>query len=244
MSLNSARAIVLAAIFGSAGVLASVGAAIHALGVGLRDPVGWLQTAPPEDALAMAGSVGAGLLSLYLITTTLGYAAARLTESDPWRRFLGRLMLRPVRRAVDLIAAVAVSMATLGPFGELAWAVASRPPQMVVQSRPESAVVPPGQGGVGFTVRTGDDSGPAPAPQAPPALLAEVRYEIVGGDNLWQIACRRIRSADDTAGVAMVTEYWLQLIERNGPTLRSGDPDLIYPGEIIVLPAVTGDIAP
>lgn len=248
MSLNTARAIVFVAIFGSAGLLVPLGAAIHALGIDLRDPAGWLREAPPEDALAVIASAGAALLCLYLIATTLGYAAARLAESEGWRRFLGRLMLRPVTRAVDLIAAIAVTMATLGPFGELAWAVASRPPLPIAQSRPASdtVVIPPGHGGVGFTFhpRPQGDAAPSPSePQPPRPLLDERDYLVVAGDNLWKIACRRIRSAHDTAGLATVTEYWLRLIDRNTATLRSGDPDLIHPGETIVLPAVTGDSA-
>jgi hypothetical protein len=33
-----------------------------------------------------------------------------------------------------------------------------------------------------------------------------------------------------------VATYWLQVIEANQGRLVSGDPDLIYPGETIVMP--------
>jgi nucleoid-associated protein YgaU len=33
-----------------------------------------------------------------------------------------------------------------------------------------------------------------------------------------------------------VAEYWHRVIEANRDRLRSGDPDLIYPGEEIILP--------
>jgi hypothetical protein len=35
-----------------------------------------------------------------------------------------------------------------------------------------------------------------------------------------------------------VTRYWLRVVEANRPNLRSGDPDLIYPGEIVILPPI------
>lgn len=245
MSLTSARAIVCAAIFGSAAALAALAATMPMSGVDVHDPVGWLQAAPAEDALAVAGWLAAAFVCLYLVTTTLGYAAARLARSDPWLRLFGRLALRPVRRSVDVIAAIAVSMATLGPFGELAWAVASRPPPAVVPGREvtRSVVLPPGHGGVGFDLghpAPADDGPSLPSPVAP--ALPETAYEIVAGDNLWKIACRRIRAAHGDPGLSLVTGYWLEVIDRNTAALRSGDPDLVFPGEIIVLPAVSGDI--
>lgn len=57
------------------------------------------------------------------------------------------------------------------------------------------------------------------------------------GDHLWKISERHLsthRPEQETA------PYWLQVIEVNTPSLRSGDPDLIYPGELIVLPEVSG----
>jgi len=49
------------------------------------------------------------------------------------------------------------------------------------------------------------------------------------GDNLWRIAAT-------AAGHEDIADYWRRLITANAGLLRSGDPDLIYPGEQIVLP--------
>jgi len=54
------------------------------------------------------------------------------------------------------------------------------------------------------------------------------------GDHLWKISERRLGPLVATAEVAA---YWRRVIARNTPHLRSGDPDLIYPGEVVELPA-------
>jgi nucleoid-associated protein YgaU len=66
---------------------------------------------------------------------------------------------------------------------------------------------------------------------------------VAPGDNLWTIA--RDRLAEVTGrpaaelGEREVARYWLQVVDANRATLRSGDPDLIFPGETIKLPPVT-----
>jgi hypothetical protein len=37
-----------------------------------------------------------------------------------------------------------------------------------------------------------------------------------------------------------VRSYWLELVRANTPALRSGDPDVVHPGEVLVLPPVDG----
>lgn len=53
------------------------------------------------------------------------------------------------------------------------------------------------------------------------------------GDHLWKISERRL---GDDATDSEVAPYWRTVIELNTPHLRSGDPDLIYPGEVVELP--------
>lgn len=60
---------------------------------------------------------------------------------------------------------------------------------------------------------------------------------VVPGDHLWKISARHLSSHYPGRQVA---PYWLEVISENEPRLRSGDPDLIYPGEVIELPAVSG----
>ena len=62
------------------------------------------------------------------------------------------------------------------------------------------------------------------------------RYRVRAGDHLWAIAQRQVAvdGADDST--AVVADYWLRLVEAATPVLRSGDPDVIHPGELIALP--------
>lgn len=56
---------------------------------------------------------------------------------------------------------------------------------------------------------------------------------VVEGDHLWKISARHLGA---TAGNEQIAPYWRQVVETNAPHLRSGDPDLIYPGEVVQLP--------
>lgn len=60
---------------------------------------------------------------------------------------------------------------------------------------------------------------------------------VVSGDHLWKISERHVEA---TSPGLRIAPYWLEVIEENRPRLRSGDPDLIYPGEVIVLPELSG----
>ena len=76
----------------------------------------------------------------------------------------------------------------------------------------------------------------------PPAVApAEVHvHRVVAGDNLWRIAAadlgrQRGRGREHLAE-AEIRRHWLKVMAANQGRLRSGDPNLIYPGETIVCP--------
>lgn len=57
------------------------------------------------------------------------------------------------------------------------------------------------------------------------------------GDNLWRIAESELaRAAGRAPNDSQIAAYWQRVIAANRPTLRSGDPSLIFPGEIVTLP--------
>jgi hypothetical protein len=72
---------------------------------------------------------------------------------------------------------------------------------------------------------------PAAAPPVPPAPPAPNGHHVVAPDeSLWTIAAAHAGNAD-------VGRYWAQVVELNRTALRSGNPNLIYPGEIVELPS-------
>jgi nucleoid-associated protein YgaU len=56
------------------------------------------------------------------------------------------------------------------------------------------------------------------------------------GDNLWVIARRALEGDGQAAGPLEVARYWRRVVAVNAAALRSHDPDLIFPGERILLP--------
>jgi len=85
------------------------------------------------------------------------------------------------------------------------------------------------------------------ADEAPPKREATARrgngtgvahYEVQPGDSLWRIAERRIAAVAPHDSEATIARYWALVVDANRATLRSGDPSLIYAGEIVVLPAL------
>ncbi|HUF14433.1 MAG TPA: hypothetical protein VMQ46_00925 [Acidimicrobiia bacterium] len=74
---------------------------------------------------------------------------------------------------------------------------------------------------------------PPPRPGSGPGPTSVV---VERGDHLWKISERHLGPG---ATAAEVVPYWLEVIDVNTSGLRSGDPDLIYPGEVIELPAAS-----
>jgi hypothetical protein len=85
-----------------------------------------------------------------------------------------------------------------------------------------------------------------PPPVRPPTAVNQIgslpsrgrAYVVQSGDNLWRIARAEVirTSGDARPNDTRIAPYWRRLISANQATLRSGDPSLIFPGEIVTLP--------
>ena len=58
-------------------------------------------------------------------------------------------------------------------------------------------------------------------------------YTVQSGDSLWSIAAAAV---GPDASTKQIADYWRDLVDRSRDVLQSGQPDLIYPGEVLELP--------
>jgi hypothetical protein len=83
---------------------------------------------------------------------------------------------------------------------------------------------------------------PPVAARARPAPEAGNTHDVAEGQTLWTIARAELAKASgEGSGEPTnqeVTEYWAKVVAANRGRLESGDPDVIYPGETIILPPV------
>jgi nucleoid-associated protein YgaU len=161
----------------------------------------------PAIAVMTAVRVAAGALAVYLFLATL--LAVRLPRLAP--RFVRRLVAGAVGTAV-LFAPMTASASRTEPAPIDAPVIRRVPP--TTEPAPET---PP----------------PAPADTEGPTEVV-----VVAGDHLWAIAERALagrlgRPPSD----AEIVPFWTALIDANRDRLASGDADLVFPGETIVLPS-------
>ena len=158
-----------------------------------------------------------------------------------------------VRRVIDGTAALTIVAATVA--GPTAPAIANDlPSPIVVEIGQDGLPIPPfvdgedaapagtmpqGAARIGWT--------PTPAGAPTPAAVAPPRWSSPSRrDGPWPPATTCGRSPNGTlaalaasgAELPDVGDYWHRVVVANHDVIRSSDPDLIYPGEIVVLPPV------
>jgi nucleoid-associated protein YgaU len=110
----------------------------------------------------------------------------------------------------------------------------TRPPTTTEPTTTTSTTTPPGG--------QGQPGGGQPGQQPGPAEQAS-SHRVVPGDNLWTIARDHLAEVRGRPSAELsdheIAAYWLRVVQANRNRLRSGDPDLIYPGERTVLPPVS-----
>lgn len=203
--------------------------AVPALRIDLSAPHAWLATVPPEDALAATLRLLALGLTVWLLVTTVAYLLAHAAGIAALGRVTARVTVPAVRTAIERSLAVGVLAGVLGgPLPAGAQPVVPPPPPEVAVSD-SGALQPPGLS-------------PPDAPDQPPTSdvtqpPAPARHVVVPGDHLWSIAEQRLAvtsiTEPDTVDVA---RFWRTLVDHNRGRLRSRDPDLIYPGEVVAVP--------
>ena len=195
----------------------------------------WIDAADPETALAALLRL-TGLLCCYwvLISTTL-YALTQHTGRVP--RVTRWITAPVIRRLVDSSLAVSLAISALAMPAQPLMAAEDPEPVIALEIHADGIPVPHLQLGTMPPAAVVSDRIGETGSIARRELLTADNYVVVAGDNLWRVAANQIREAGrGEATEAMVVMYWRQLIDANVGSLRSGDPNLIYPGEILTLP--------
>jgi hypothetical protein len=190
--------------------------------------------APLDETLGtVALWVLVGIVGWSLITG-LAYAGATLFGRTDAAHRIGRVTPRAIRLCADRLAAVSLAVAILSASGPAMAAGSIRiGGGPTTPDPPRSAEIPhPG------IQRLARDEKPAAAPALPTSpSRADGEYLVAPGDNLWRIAADHLTATPDTS--ISLRAYWLMVIEVNRNRLRSGDPNLIFPGETIILPPLS-----
>jgi hypothetical protein len=215
----------------------------------------WLRTGDSATVLVALLRWVALLTAGWLLVTTLLYLAAAASRVPAAVRAVRWSTLPAARRAID--AALAVSVVTsvvLAPTaagavrsgsdaisvsvvrdgrntGNAAGAIAQLPPDTTAPPRnvpsPRVAQLPA-----------------VPVPTATVKLEPQpVEVVVHAGDSLWELAASHlaVTSARARADVsdAEVAQYWGRVCGANETRLTSGDPNLVFPGERVVLPPIS-----
>jgi hypothetical protein len=209
------------------------GFALPAHGIGR-----WLTHAPTEDVVAVAARLVGLALASWLLTATLLSLARRIVPG--WRQLRALDLVTPsaLRHALDraLVLGLGASLTVTGLRPTAAAAQASRSPVTAPAGSAAGADEP---------VPRTPVAKPRPDSSGPVVEAAPERSVVVrAGDNLWVIAQRALRSGDHGAQTDEIVPYWKRVIAANAATLRSHDPNLIFPGERVVLPPTNGDSGP
>ncbi|MDX1619885.1 MAG: LysM domain-containing protein [Nitriliruptorales bacterium] len=75
-----------------------------------------------------------------------------------------------------------------------------------------------------------------PRDEATPTHEASPTHVVQRGEHLWSIAAHTV----DDPRPETIARYWRRLVDLNRDRLSSNDPDLLYPGEVLLLPPSEG----
>jgi hypothetical protein len=203
---------------------------------------------PLEPTLAAALRLVGLTVGYWLAASTVLYLIGRAARIPGAIRALGWATIGPVRRLIDGVVAGAVVLSVGLPSTAIAMTGPGYIPVPAgdpIETRAPIAETLPGSilpGTLFLPTRqmpvpeVGDPESVAPQTTVPNEPTEVV---VKSGDHMWSLAEQRLiqvrgRGVSDTE----IAPYWLQVIGVNLSRIRSGDPDLIFPGEILLLPGV------
>lgn len=221
------------------------------------DISGWLETAAFEDAFGAVVLVIALAMAYWLLISTLSYLLASMSGRPGALGAVGSLTLPAVRRLVGRAVALSIAAsAVAGSFTPAVGGTGSAPVVVEVdnagslhppgttrtpgEGEPSDIVLPPHLEPIQDTDSPSSDQPTSPV--ADPVVDGAQSHSVTvrRGDHLWNLSERHLVAVlgRSDLGEHEIARYWVRVIDANRDTIRSRNPDLIYPGEIIVLPPV------
>lgn len=213
-------------------------------------PVSALAGSSLEVALGSAARLAGLAIAYWLLASTVLYSLASLARLPRALRAISSLTWRPLRRLIDggLASSVAIAIAlpahaTVAP-GYVPVPASDPPPEttstnLTIETTigtPTTAVISPPIDILYLPIEPA--AVPVPVATDDRGTVETEHVVVMPGDNMWLLAERRLRDVlGREAGDHEVAPYWLAVIGANRDRIRSGDPDLIFPGEVLVLPA-------
>ncbi|MGI9647152.1 MAG: LysM peptidoglycan-binding domain-containing protein [Acidimicrobiia bacterium] len=214
-------------------------AGMEGFGVDWGEPARWFEHTPVEDIVGAVVLLIALLLAYWLLLSVVACTVAAVSGRKWLVAAAQRFALPTVRRLIARMMTVSIAASSLAGPVVPALAAAPVPAQAWDGSgeddgkSPDPLILPPHLRVELDSEEQEQDVEQAPEPGDPAATVTVVR-----GDNLWRLSEQHLQHVwgRDDLGDHEVAGYWVQVIDANRARLRSGNPDLIYPGEVIVLP--------
>lgn len=242
-----ARVVLLVAMAVEVGSAAVLVPQAMATSIPLRHLPTWIESVGAPEVLVAAGTWAGAAVALWLLcATTCSLLAAT------GRTVANRVAALVAPRLLVRLCALAMSPAmALGPATATAIEAPIPPPveAPTVEEAPGFRTPTPAPPGDVRSPAPNDDvrdSSPMPQPREeppddqPPNAPAAGTVTVVSGDNLWAMTARHLAAARGvdrrTLTDAEIAEVWRVVVRENRSRLRSGDPDLIFPGESVLLP--------
>jgi hypothetical protein len=209
-----------------------------------RDHLGtWLQTRPPADVLVALLRGVALVGAWWLLAGTALYALAAASRIPGALRAVRWATLPAVRRVVDAaFAASLVTGAVLAPTVATAATATDPPPTTVVRDgrSGELASLPAAEPTTTTAAAPAPPPPPVPVSSRAPEPIVATDVVVAPGDSLWELAAERLARATGRPRAVVadveIAPYWARVCDHNRDSLRSGDPNLVFPGERVTMP--------
>ena len=217
-------------------LLAAFPAVAFAVLLSMAPPLAFdqLSSGSLEGVLLTTGRWIGLALTFWLIISQLLFTLAVLTRTDWMIDVLRPVTLPIVRRIAAGAVTVSITVSSVAAVAQ----TAPEPTIIVVDEeagsdlRQEATPTPV----LEPLVEPGIED-PAPTLEPEGSYSAPLTWQVRPGDHLWSIAGDHLAIVLDRPPTRDEhRNYWVKVVDAAQPIIRSGDPNLIYPGEEIPMP--------